>query len=157
MCFRSSVHYARDAAVAFKGRRYVSALIACQHSWEMAGKAALGVEGGYAWPPPPKTWMTRHSVFSDVIKSCGRLVLPPRIRRTLNRLESWLPPGASHANPPLNTEYIFDAGAAWAIPSQYFNRSRAQTAIRGIIETLELVKGAYRIELKHLSSSVPNI
>ena len=151
------MHYARDAVVAFRGGRYVSALIACQHSWEMAGKAALGVEGGYGWPPPRKTWMTRHSVLSDVANSCVRLALPPRIQRILNRLESWLPPGSTHANPPPNTEYIFDAGADWAIPSQYFTRSDARTAIRGVIKTLELVKGAYRTELKRLSSSVPNL
>jgi len=123
----------------------------------MAGKAALGVEAGYAWPPPHKTWMTRHSVSNDVAKSCGRLVLPQRIWRILGRLESWLPPGASQANPPLNTEYIFDAGATWAIPTQYFDRSHARTAVRGIIQTVGLVKGAYRTELGRISSSVPKI
>ena len=157
MCFRSSVEYARDAVVAFNGRRYVASLIACQHSWEMAAKAALGIEAGYAWPPAKGTWMTRHAVINNVKQTCVRLVLPQRTERILNRLESWLPPRAGHANPPLNTEYIFDAGAAWAIPIHYFGRSDARTAVRGIISTLRLVKAAYQPELKRLPSRVPDI
>jgi hypothetical protein len=157
LCFRSSVHYARDAVVAFTGRRYASALISCQHAWEMSGKAALGIEAGYAWPPPGKNWMTSHHLIYDVRTKCLRLALPPLVERALNRLELWLPPHGRSLNPPRNTEYFFDAGSTWAIPAQSFTRSDARSAVRGIIRTLRLVRAAYDAELKGLPSTMPSI
>lgn len=155
LCFRASVNHARDAVVAYLGHRYAAAQISCQHSWEMAGKTSLGIEAGYNWPP--QGWMGSHYVMHSININCVRLVLPRRTQRVFNRLESWLPPGVRHANPPRNTEYIFDNGTVWAIPADHFTAAHARTSIRAIIRTLASVKEAYRNELKGLSAKVPNI
>jgi len=151
--------HARDAVVLLKGRRYSGAVLSSQHAWEMAGKTALAIEAGYSWPPGKGTWMREHDVMSSLDLSCSRLKLPQRIRRSLLRLESWLPPGAGHANPPLNTEYIFDAGTNWSVPFDYFQRSHGQTALRAVQQAILLVRHAYAAELKglHIPALDPNL
>ena len=122
----------------------------------MAGKAALAIEAGFAWPPPHGHWMRSHFVMANVDLYCARFVLPNRIRRALLKLESWLPPGPHHPNPPLNTEYVFDAGPAWSIPSEHFGASHARTALYSASQALSLAKRAYQAELSGLTARVPN-
>lgn len=164
LCFRASVHYARDAVVALAGRRYVGSLISCQHSWEMAGKAALAVDAAFSWPPPPGNWMRRHDVMANIKLSCtrlkapdGRLKLPKRAERALLKLETWLPPGPHLANPPVNTEYVFDAGTTWLLPVDHFGASHTRIALEAIQRALHLVKEAYRTELRGLSARISGL
>lgn len=122
----------------------------------MVGKAALAIEAGFAWPPPHGHWMRSHFVMANVDLFCQRIVLLKRVRRALLRLESWLPPGPHHANPPLNTEYPFDAGTAWSIPSEHFGASHARTAFHAVTQALSQTKQAYQAELSGLTARVPN-
>jgi len=157
LCFRASVHHARDAVVAFKGARYVSAIISCQHAWEMAGKAALAIDGAFAWPPSPRTWMVWHAVMSDVHRTCTRLKFSRRIENALLNLEQWLPPSSRTTNPGPNSEYFFDSVTAWALPADYFGALHARTSIRAIQRVIPLVKAKYQSELKGLRATVPAI
>ena len=108
--------------------------------------------------------MRRHDVMANVKLSCtrlkvtsGRLKLPKRVERALLKLETWLPPGPHLANPPLNTEYVFDAGTAWLLPVDHFGASHARTALRAIYRALHLVKEAYKSELNGLSVRISGL
>jgi hypothetical protein len=79
------------------------------------------------------------------------------VERALLKLEKWLPPGPHMANPPLNTEYVFDAGAAWLLPVDHFGTSHSRTSLRAIQRALHLIKEAYKTELNGLSIKIPGL
>ena len=52
---------------------------------------------------------------------CNRLRIAQRsLRRSIDNLERWLPPGPHLGNPPVNSEYFFDGGLTWELPVDFF-------------------------------------
>jgi hypothetical protein len=156
LCFRASVHFLRDATALDVGHWYAGVIVACQHAWEMAAKAALGIEAVIFTFPPHRTigprWMRDHRVLSHVDVLCNRLRLTQRsLRRCLDSLEYWLPPGPHLGNPPVSSEYFFDGGPTWKLPSEFFRAAHAKAALGALRKVLGLLKTAYPAELKGIS------
>jgi hypothetical protein len=155
LCYRSAVHFVRDANAQLAGRRFAGVIVSCQHAWEMAGKAALAIESPYFSFPAHRTtgphWMRDHRVLTNVSALCNRLRITRKsLRRALQNLEHWLPPGPHLANPPANSEYFFDAGATWKLPGEFFRASHARTAVMALRQVMQMLKIVYKTEFRRL-------